>query len=135
LSGFEIDADIDSRPYFDGLAAGEVLLQRCAACERHQFPPRAFCTVCGRRDLPFVEASGRGRIYAMSVMHRASEESFAGVTPYAVALVDLDEGVRVMARGSVPPAELMTGMDVLVSPEPEPLVHPTLVFRPAEERP
>lgn len=133
MTDFDIDADPDSRPYFEGLAEGLLMIQRCEPCGLQQFPPRAICTRCGSRELRFEPASGYGIIYAMSVMHRPSEPAFAESTPYVVALVDLDEGVRVMARGAVAPEKLRTGMQVLVQPDRMPPLHPTLVFRPIED--
>lgn len=122
--------DVDSRPYFEGLEAGEIRLQYCERCERYQFPPRVICTRCGASELTWRNASGRGRIYAMTINHRPAEEAFSKLGPYAVALVDLEEGVRVMARADVPVDEVKTGMDVLVMPEVEPILLPALVFHP-----
>ncbi len=70
--------------------------QRCPRCERTQFYPRLLCVRCGgpveQRSL-----SGRGTVYSFTVVHRAPA-GFAGLVPYAVVLVDLDEGVRVLGR-------------------------------------
>jgi uncharacterized protein len=122
----DYSTDPDSRPYFDGLNRGEFVLQFCTACERHQFPPRAFCVRCGDRSTEWRTASGRGVLYAATVTHRTSEDAFAALVPYTVGLIDLDEGVRVMARGA--PDGAAIGERVVVVPDPNAPVGPSLLF-------
>jgi uncharacterized OB-fold protein len=89
--------DPDSRFYRDGLAAGRLLLQRCAECSRVRFPPLPTCPFCGSRDATVVEATGRGRVYSWITARVAMTTAGADV-PYAVAVVELDEGCRVLGR-------------------------------------
>jgi uncharacterized OB-fold protein len=89
--------DGDSRPYWEGLARGELLIQRCAACGRFVFYPRSFCPHCSSDQLVWTAARGTGVVYSYTVVHQAYGP-FAGQTPFVVALIDLDEGVRMMAR-------------------------------------
>lgn len=79
--------------YFAALAKGRFEIQRCAACARHQFYPRALCVHCGGQDLAWESPSGEGVVYSFSIVRRKPE---AG-GDYNVALVDLAEGVRMMA--------------------------------------
>ena len=72
-----------------------VELQRCRACGRHQNYPRALCKHCGARELELVEASGRGTVFATTVVHRSSREELA--TPYPLTLVRMEEGPMLMA--------------------------------------
>lgn len=74
------------------------MLQRCPACSRFQFYPRPFCVKCLRADPEWVQASGRGTIYTYTVNHRPAHPSMKDRVPYAVAVVDLTEGVRLMAN-------------------------------------
>jgi uncharacterized OB-fold protein len=90
--------DPDSRFYRDGLAAGRVLLQRCAECGRARFPPLPTCPYCGSRDAAVVEAAGTGRIYSWITVRVALTDPPARDIPYAVAVVELDEGCRVLGR-------------------------------------
>lgn len=124
--------DFASQPFFDGLARGEVLLQHCPSCARHQFPAREICVRCGARALEWVNSDGLGSLHAFTVMHRAPEESFADLVPYAVGLVELDEGLRIMARAAVPPDQISIGMRSRIFPDPEPRLGPCLLFRPEE---
>lgn len=82
-------------PYWDAARAHRLVLQRCTGCGRLQHFPRPWCTQCLADDLEFVAASGRGTIYSFTVVRRNRNPVFAPRTPYVIALVDLDEGVRV----------------------------------------
>jgi uncharacterized OB-fold protein len=90
-------ADTDSRPYWEGLARGELLIQRCEACQRNIFYPRSICPHCFSDRLAWVKASGKGTIYSYTVAHTAFGV-FAAEAPYVVAIVELEEGVRMMTR-------------------------------------
>jgi hypothetical protein len=76
------------------LAAGEFRIQRCAACARHVFYPRLACSHCGSVELQWQVPSGRGKVYAVSVVNRSADKG----GPYNVVLVDLAEGPRMMGR-------------------------------------
>ncbi|MBO9356565.1 DNA-binding protein [Bordetella petrii] len=80
--------------YFASLADGRFEIQRCEACEACQFFPRTVCMHCGGTELQWVRPSGRGTVYSTSVVRRKPE---AG-GDYNVALIDLEEGVRLMSR-------------------------------------
>ena len=87
----------ESAPYWEGLRAGRLLMQRCASCERLQFYPRPLCRHCTGTDLGWAEMAGTGKIYSFTVIHRAPFEAFKADVPYAYAVVELDEGPRVVA--------------------------------------
>lgn len=92
-----IDSDGDSRMYWEGIARGELLIQRCDACSRPVFYPRSICPHCFSDQLSWIAASGKGTIYAYTVVHQAFG-AFAGDVPFIVAIVELEEGVRMMTR-------------------------------------
>jgi uncharacterized protein len=119
--------DAVSQPFWDGVAAGVLLLQRCRACGCHVFYPRAVCPHCTAGELVWVEASGRGRVHTFTVVHRAPE-GYRDDVPYVVALVDLDEAVRMMTRlVDVEPAAVRVDLPVEVAIRGEP---PLPCFRP-----
>jgi uncharacterized protein len=89
--------DADTAPYWEGIRAGELRLQRCEACQAVVFYPRAVCPHCLGGSLRWFTAAGTGQVYSYTVAHRAFGE-FAGQAPFTVALVNLDDGVRMMAR-------------------------------------
>jgi uncharacterized protein len=120
----------DGERYMEGLRDGVITLQSCSDCHEFQFPPRLHCTKCGSRRITWEVVDGAGTVYAKTINRRAPEEAFVSLLPYAVALVDLDVGVRVMARAVYPADQVLTGMRVVVSPDPKPVVLPGLVFAP-----
>ena len=86
--------------FWSGCAAGELRYQRCRACAALQSYPRAFCMRCGAADLEWLTAGGRGTVYAMTRVERAPTDEFRALAPYVIALIDLDEGYRMMAHGA-----------------------------------
>jgi uncharacterized OB-fold protein len=89
--------DAETRPFWEGIAEGELRAQRCSACGRAVFYPRAVCPHCFAGELTWFRTAGTGTIYSYTVAHRAFGE-FAAQVPFTVALVDLDEGVRMLTR-------------------------------------
>ena len=83
-------------PFFEGARQGELRLQRCDACQAVQFYPRPFCVACGAQALTWFPATGRGAIASFSVVHRGVSPAYEA--PYVVALVDLEEGPRMMSH-------------------------------------
>jgi uncharacterized OB-fold protein len=76
------------------LAKGEFNIQHCTACGHHIFYPRALCHRCGSADLEWIAASGRGTVYATSVIRVRPEQG----EHYNIALIDLEEGPRMISR-------------------------------------
>lgn len=94
------------------LAAGRFVIQRCAGCARHVFYPRRLCPHCASTALEWVEACGRGTVHATTVVARSAARG----GDYNVALVDLEEGVRMMSRvDGIAAAEVRIGMPVRAS--------------------
>ncbi|NUZ07406.1 Zn-ribbon domain-containing OB-fold protein [Piscinibacter koreensis] len=110
-----------SRPYWEGANLGEFRYQRCGACGKAQSYARNACVHCHATDLQWHKAAGGGRIASFSVIHRAPLAAFAGDTPYVLALVDLDEGLRFMCNVlRCDPAQVCIGMAVRVCFESRP---------------
>ena len=88
----------DSAPYWEGARDNKLLLQRCSDCGTLRFFPRYLCTECGSDNTDWVEAAGRGTVHSFTVVHRAAFPEFQAQTPYVVALIDLEEGPRMMTN-------------------------------------
>ena len=86
--------------FWEGCAAGELRYQRCAACAAPQVFPGEFCRRCGTAQLEWRIARGSGTVYALTRVERAPADEFRALAPYAIVLVDLDEGYRMMAHGA-----------------------------------
>ncbi|MCY1333485.1 hypothetical protein D9M68_157780 [compost metagenome] len=85
----------DTRYFWEGCEAGKLLIQRCTACQTLRHPPAPVCIECHSFDWDTVEASGKGKLYSFVVMHYPEVPPFDYPNP--VGLVELDEGVRVIA--------------------------------------
>lgn len=97
------------RIYHEALAQGHFRIQRCAACSRHVFFPRVLCPHCGADRLDWTTASGRGTVYSTTVLRRKPD---AG-GDLNLALIDLEEGVRMMSRvEGMAPEQVRIGMPV-----------------------
>ncbi len=84
--------------YWAGIERRELRLKWCVACNCVFHPKRIVCTNCGSDALSWKVASGRGRVYSLSEIHRAPAPEFAGSVPYTVGVVALEEGVHLLAR-------------------------------------
>lgn len=105
----------DTQPYWDGLRAGRLVLQRCADCGQLRHYPRPLCAHCYSFDVDWIEASGRGTIHSWCVCHHPFNPGFKAETPYLLLTVDLAEGVRMQAplRGAAA-EDLSIGQAVVV---------------------
>jgi uncharacterized OB-fold protein len=105
--------------FYAHCAAGELRFQRCTACATWRHPPRARCAACGSDAWEWALASGRGAVFSWTVTHRPLDPAFADEVPYAVLVVEMEEGPRVVGnlRG-LAPSELTLGLPVSVVFEP-----------------
>ncbi|GAA0402806.1 hypothetical protein Acor_68240 [Acrocarpospora corrugata] len=95
------------REYTDRLAAGEVAFQRCDDCRAAVFQPRVLCPACGSTRLTWGQSAGLGTVYSVSVLSPRDGR------PYSVALIDLDEGFRMMSTVvGMPAGDVRIGMRV-----------------------
>ncbi|MCC6201549.1 MAG: OB-fold domain-containing protein [Gammaproteobacteria bacterium] len=98
--------------YEEGLTQGVFRIQRCRACGAHVFYPRALCLCCQSPDLEWVTASGRATVHATSVVRQKPEDG----GDYNIALVDLEEGPRMLTRVvDIAPEQVRIGMQVMGS--------------------
>ena len=101
--------------FYAWCARGELRLRRCGACREWCHVPRVTCPNCASTDWSWERVRGTGRVYTWTVVHRAMHPAFMGDVPYAVIVVELDEGPRLVS-GIVdcPPEELVMEMPVEV---------------------
>jgi len=107
--------DEESRGYWEALARHELYFQRCRDCGAKRFYPRALCPACLSSATEWIRASGRGTVYSFTVTHQNQAPGFREELPYVLAIVELDEGVRMMTNvvGCAPDA-VRVGMPVQV---------------------
>ena len=88
----------DTQPYWDGLNAHRLRLQRCADCGKVRHYPRPVCDACYSMRVEWIDASGRGLVHSWTTTHHAFHPGFKPDLPYTLLTVDLDEGVRMNAQ-------------------------------------
>jgi len=118
-------------PFWDAAHRHELVAQRCVDCGAFRFPAREVCSRCLSRRVEWRRVSGRGRVFSVAIMHQANHPWFAARAPYAVVVVELEEGARMLSSlvGREPGA-IEIGMPVEVTFED---VSPEIslpVFRP-----
>ena len=86
----------ETRHFWEGTLSGELLLQRNRETGEAYFPPRPFCPKTGSRDVEVFKASGRGVLWSYVINHRPRPDM--GAEPYAIAVVQLEEGPRMMTN-------------------------------------
>ncbi len=105
----------DTGPFWEAARRHELTYQTCDACGEVVFFPRSHCTACLSRSLSWNVSSGRGTVYTFSVVRVNRHPGFAGMVPYVVAWVDLDEGFRMMSHiVDVAPEDVIVGARVEV---------------------
>ena len=86
-----------TKPFWEGTQAGELRVQHCQSCKTHYLYPRTHCPQCGSDKVEWVRASGRARLYSYVINHMAAP-GWQGETPYVIAVVQLEEGPRMMSN-------------------------------------
>ncbi len=85
----------DNRPFWEALRENRFISTRCVKCSSISFPPRLLCPACFSDQREWVELSGRGRIYAFT-RNRIVPRGYIQEAPYITAMVDLEEGPRIL---------------------------------------
>lgn len=93
----------------------ELRFQRCSGCQTWRHMPRESCRNCGSFEWTWERSNGTGKIFSWTIIHRALHPGFADDLPYAVVLVELDEGVRLVSHVvDLPLEHLRIGLPVTV---------------------
>ena len=88
----------DAQPYWDGLQAGRLLIQRCSACGNWRHYPRPMCPACQSLDHDWLPVSAVGTVHSWTVLHQSALPGLAGLLPLTLLTVALPEGVRLLGR-------------------------------------
>ena len=107
--------DPDTAPYWKAAKNHKLLLKRCSACGKAHFYPRELCPHCHADTVDWIEARGTGSIYIFTVARRPAGPAFKPDAPYVVAIIELDEGARMMTNiVGCPPDSVKIGQRVSV---------------------
>jgi len=105
-----------TRPYWEAARGGRLVVQRCGDCGGTWHPPLPRCPRCHSASVGWHEVAGTGTIYTHTVVTHPTHAALAGKVPYVVAIVELDEGPRVITGiTGCAPREVQTGMRVRVT--------------------
>ena len=108
--------DEESRGYWEALARHELYFQRCRTCGTKRFPPRAVCPVDLSSATEWVRASGRATVHSFTVTYQNQAPGFRESLPYVLAVVELEEGPRLMTNVvGCPPDAVRIGMRVEIA--------------------
>jgi uncharacterized protein len=106
----------ETAPFWDACNRSQFLVQRCRSCSKPQYHYRSFCSHCWSQDVEDVPIEGSGKIWSFSVVHRNNTPAFKSWGLYAVGLVELPEGVKVVTRiDAVDYDALAIGADVTIA--------------------
>jgi uncharacterized OB-fold protein len=120
--------------FYAHCAQRELRFQRCE-CGAWRHPPRVLCAACGSERWEWARASGRGRVFTWTVTHQALHPAYADEVPYALVVVEMEEGVRMVStlRDLDPSAlELDLAVEVAFEPRSDTITLPC--FRPSMSR-
>ena len=122
-------------PFWEAARRHQLVVQRCTGCGALRFPARELCSRCLSCEADWVPVSGRGTVFSYAVMHQVYHPGFADDVPYAIVVVELEEGARLLSHVvACPVRELAIGMPVEVTFE---TVTPEVTlpkFRPRADR-
>lgn len=89
---------IESKPFWDAVQEHKLMMPKCDACGTVAFPPTVACAACEKADFTWTQMSGRGKVYSFVVYHRVYHPAFKDKVPYVVAVVELEEGPRIISN-------------------------------------
>ena len=110
-------ADPVTAPFWESVKAHAMKLQRCTGCGKWIFYPRGLCPHCFADDLAWEPVAGTGVVHAFTIVHRHPSPAFNAENPYVVALIELDEGARLLSNlveVAPDPAAVRVGLPVEV---------------------
>jgi uncharacterized OB-fold protein len=97
--------DPGTRPFWDAAREHRLSIPQCNACGKHHFYPRELCPHCHSDDLQWTDVSGQGEVYSYTIARKPAGPVFAADVPYIIAMIQLDEGPRMLTNLVVPDVE------------------------------
>jgi uncharacterized OB-fold protein len=87
-----------TRPFWEAAKRRELVMPRCKTCDHLFFYPRSECPRCLSANIEWVTVSGRGRLYSFTIVNQPANPAFRDDAPHAYAVVQLDEGPRMVSN-------------------------------------
>jgi uncharacterized OB-fold protein len=106
----------DNRPFWEAAARQELRMQKCLECSHIRYPINHVCPKCLSDKFEWAKLSGRGEVFSYVVFHQVYHPGFAQDVPYNVAMIQLEEGPRMISNVvGVPNDQVKVGDRVQVS--------------------
>jgi len=86
-----------SEPFWEATQDEQLLYQVCEECGEDVFYPKRYCPSCGEQNFRWEEAEGTGTVYTFSTIYKYPPSAFKEDAPYTPAIIELDEGIRIMS--------------------------------------
>lgn len=90
--------DPGTKPFWDAARGHRLSIPHCKACGEHHFYPRELCPHCHSDDIEWTDVSGNGEIYSFTIARKPAGPVFADDVPYVIAMIELDEGPRMLTN-------------------------------------
>lgn len=104
-----------TKEFWKATKQGKLLVQHCNDCQANIFFPKKVCPECWSDNLTWIESCGKAKVYTFTLMMDMVEPKFMADLPYVLAMVDLEEGIRMTTRiVNCQPEDVSIGMDVEV---------------------
>ena len=87
-----------SAPFWEGAKRHELMMPRCINCDKFHFYPREECPRCFSQKIEWAKVSGRGRLHTYTIVHQTAQAVFQEDAPHVYAVVQLDEGPRMISN-------------------------------------
>jgi uncharacterized OB-fold protein len=89
---------VETEPFWAAVQERRLIMPQCEACKTVTFPPSVACPRCSGSAFAWTEMSGRGKVYSFVVYHRVYHPAFKDKVPYVLAVIELDEGPRIVSN-------------------------------------
>lgn len=123
-------ADPTTSYFWESARNHQLAIQQCSDCRAYQFYPRPFCLSCDSDEVHWVQATGSGTVYSLTTVHLPADPSLMLSVPYVVAVVELQEGPRMLTN--LVGDGLRIGSDVQVLWRERPGQAPVPIFGPVD---
>lgn len=105
----------ETAPFWEAAREHRLTLPKCEECGKVRFPPSGHCPACGGAAHEWVALSGRGRVFSFVTYHRLYHKGWEGELPYVVAVIELEEGPRLLSTlTGIKPEDVKCDMPVEV---------------------
>lgn len=95
---FTVATDTDNKPYWDYISQHELRVQKCLKCGKLHYPVSPICPHCMGLESDWVKLSGKGKVASFVVVHRGRSPLFPPNAPYVVAIIETEEGIRMLSN-------------------------------------